>query len=50
MSSISKELTSEELQILLNSCPTVKSDLNLIIVSLKRRQLTGKEIIILLVI
>ena len=41
MTSTSKEMTSEELQTLLNSCPTVKSDLNLIVISLRRRQLSG---------
>eukprot|EP01032_Pedospumella_encystans_P018234 gene18234-20763_t len=34
-------MTSEELQVLLNSCQSVKSDLNLIVISLRRRQLSG---------
>ena len=37
-----KETTGEELQSLLNSCPSVKSDFNMIITSLRRRQLAGE--------
>jgi hypothetical protein len=37
-----KEITGEELQSMLNSVPTVKSDFNMIITSLRRRQLAGK--------
>jgi hypothetical protein len=40
-SSSAKELTSEELQTLLNGCPSVKSDLNLVIISLRRRCATS---------
>jgi hypothetical protein len=33
----SKEITGEELQSLLSSCPTVKAEFNLIVISLRRK-------------
>mmetsp|Transcript_13483 Transcript_13483/g.22567 ORF Transcript_13483/g.22567 Transcript_13483/m.22567 type:complete len:404 (-) Transcript_13483:578-1789(-) len=38
-----KEMSSEELMTLLVGCPAVKSDLNLIVISLRRRKLNGSH-------
>jgi hypothetical protein len=43
MTTTNKEFTTEELHQLLSNTPTVKADYNLLLIKLKRRQLTGSQ-------